>query len=279
MSWVRKGINYLIFGNLFIAVVAVVMAETSYSIFYFPSNALLLLFVFFGTLCSYSLHWFLSGETLVGREREAWTLAHKQFLLGTFFLSAPACLYLFFQLDFRSQLYACGLGLATFLYTAPKIPFQPFVILRKIAIGKTVYLALVWTLTTIFLPLAEWEMEESPEVWLFFLNRLALILPICILFDSKDKESDLQQGLKNIVYSLTWKQTKVVVLFCLLVFFLSAWAFVWEDFEWRSFLQLAGPGLGLALLLPIHQQKPSDYYYYFWLDGLMMGTGLLHWLL
>ena len=274
MESLKKVFHYFLFGNFFIALVATVMAESCYSFFNFPSNPLILLFLFFGTLCSYSLHWFLSGETLVGKEREAWNLSHKNFLLVVFGVSTLASLLLFFLLEPETQALSLVLALATFLYTAPKLPFQPFVFLRRLAFGKTIYLAAVWTITTVLLPLSEWDMLQSPYSWMFVIHRLLLILPICVLFDSKDKESDQQQGIKNIVYSLTWKETQWVIISCIFLYILSSYGLVFDDFNLRLFLQLALPGVGLAILLPLHEKKPSDYYYYLWLDGLMMGSGI-----
>lgn len=277
MDWIKKGLNYFIFGNFFIAVVAVVMTVSSYFTFGLKINIFLLAFVFAGTLCSYSLHWFLSEEPLPGKERENWTLSHKKLLVSSFLLSIPACIFLFLKLENHPRMYASVLGLATFLYTAPKIPFRPFILLRKIAFGKTFYLAFVWTFTTVILPLSEWNLEKSTEVWLFFLYRLSVLLPICVLFDYKDKESDLQQGLSGLVYRLSWKQTIYLIFGCLFVFFLSCIGLTFGNARWIYGFWLALPGIALLLLLPQYEKPAPDYYYYIYLDGLMMGSGLISW--
>ena len=45
-------------------------------------------------------------------------------------------------------LYIGFAALFTFLYSAPIIPLKPFIYLRKIAYGKTIFLALAWTYVT-----------------------------------------------------------------------------------------------------------------------------------
>jgi hypothetical protein len=107
----------------------------------------------------------------------------------------------------------------TFLYSAPKIPFPPFNHLKKIAVGKTIFLSLVWTHTTAILPLVLSNVHWQDQHFLFVINRFFLIYPICILFDYRDREEDKREGIKSMITHFSEKGIKALFYSSLLIFF------------------------------------------------------------
>src|SRR4030095_13985335 len=116
-----------------------------------PPDKNLFGFAFFATICSYSFHWYLTSQSLVDSPRIGWLKKHRIFHLILFFIGlAGSCLFFYFLLPHWYWLAASAI--ITFLYSAPTIP-QPWVrALRKIAIGRPIFLALVWTYVTAMLP-------------------------------------------------------------------------------------------------------------------------------
>lgn len=94
-------------------------------------------------------------------------------------------------------------GFLTFLYSAPKISVRPFSWLRRIAIGKTIYLALVWMYVTVVLPLHLQGSALTDTQILFAVNRFFFIYAICILFDFRDREADRRQNIRSMITTLT----------------------------------------------------------------------------
>src|SRR5215813_8742206 len=108
-------------------------------------------FIFSATICSYSFHWYLTSGSLVESPRIEWLKEHRTFHLMLFFIGSSGSVFFFFLL--LPHWYWLGLSaIITFLYSAPKIPHPWFRSLRKIAIGKTIFLTLVWTYVTAILP-------------------------------------------------------------------------------------------------------------------------------
>ncbi len=92
----------------------------------------------------------------------------------------------------------------TFLYSAPKVPHATFRWLKKIAIGKTIFLAFVWMYVTTLLPflIADASKQGWMEAVLLSIYRFFLVYAICILFDHRDREEDRAEGIRSLITSL-----------------------------------------------------------------------------
>src|ERR1041385_6048063 len=117
-----------------------------------PINNYLLAFVFFSTVCSYNFHWALTPNLIAPSHRLQWDGKHKsyQFLLSIAGLMGAAFCFFFI----KDHWFYIGISaIFTFLYSAPKISFPPFQWLKKVAFGKTIFLAMTWTYVTAVLPI------------------------------------------------------------------------------------------------------------------------------
>jgi hypothetical protein len=112
-----------------------------------PVNAYFAAFVFFSTVCSYNFHWALTPGTIAPSQRLQWDEKHKSYhlLLSIAGLAGAAICFFFIK---EHWFYIGIAAILTFLYSAPKISFPPFQWLKKIAIGKTIFLAMTWTYVT-----------------------------------------------------------------------------------------------------------------------------------
>jgi 4-hydroxybenzoate polyprenyltransferase len=271
---VRKAFDFFLFTSIYIAVCCMVMIYQSFLVFELPPLLSYILFSFFGTLCSYNFHWYLTPSLYGHSKKAAWSYKNKTLHGVLFLLSMLGAIYFGFQLlGYWEWLLATAF--ITFLYSAPKIPLKPFKWLRYIAIGKTIFLAFSWTHITAFLPIELSGVAWDTPHYLFVVNRFFLIYPICILFDLRDKEDDKKEGIRSMVTD--FDQTGVGIVFwgSVLVFFITAAALYGTGLSLPVVLALAAPGAILSFLYQYSQQNLSDYYYYFTLDGLMMLSGVL----
>lgn len=227
-------------------------------------------FVFFGTMCSYNLHWYLTNEAAPAgaSQKQTWHLQYKRVHLS---LAATAlllaCIAAFYLLHHWAWLLVSAFF--TFLYTAPKIPYWPFIKLRQIAYGKTVFLALAWMHITTMLTLLMADVQWQLPHYLFALNRFFLIYAICILFDLRDRENDRKEGIKSMITQMSAPQVSLIYYGVLLVWLVTtAWLFFY--FSAGVIVALAVPGLLLFFIYNWARQQRSDYVYYFMLDGLMV---------
>lgn len=227
-----------------------------------------LFFVFFSTLASYNFHWFLTPESRTELERSAWSHDHKPLHLTLCILGLGGALY--FGLYFLHHFVAIAIAVVlTFLYSAPKIPLPLFARLRRIAIGKTIYLAFAWTYVTTVLPLIFSEKTVTTADILFCTYRYFFIYAICILFDYRDRENDRADGIRSLITYFKEKGINRLFYFSLGLSFLALLGWQWQ-IGWTFDIVLLFAALPvLAEIYPIAKRNFSDYIYYFLLDGLM----------
>ncbi len=267
--------NFFLFSSLYIALCAVVMVFQLQLLF--PQvnvSGIFYLFVFFSTMCSYNFHWWLTHHSATGSERLQWALKYKWLHLVLYFigmLGAAACFFMI-----RQHWIWIGLGaFFTFLYSAPKIPQHFFIGLRRIAVGKTIFLAFVWMYVTTLLPLLVNNNPWQPAFTWLALSRFFLIYAICILFDYRDREDDKADGIRSMI---TWfNERGINNLFALSIALFVGFTLLLYTGNTNGITigLLLLPGAVVTALYRYAKKHFSDYLYYFVLDGLMMLSGVL----
>ncbi|MCW3072958.1 MAG: hypothetical protein JWP69_27 [Flaviaesturariibacter sp.] len=250
------------------------MAYHTFIFFGYPIQLHLLGFIFCGTVCSYNFHWFLTPELASGSVKAAWSYRNRHLHASLFIASFMGAAYFgYFLID--KWYWLLLTAAVTFLYSAPKIPFGPFQQLKKIAIGKTVFLAFAWTHIPFILPLlfstSEWTIPE----YLFVFNRFYLIYAICIVFDHRDREADRKEGIRSMITDLPERGINRLFWGSIIAFAISAIAMLTYGYSWSAVFILLLPGIILGSTYRSSKSRISDYYYYFFLDGLMMLSSLL----
>jgi 4-hydroxybenzoate polyprenyltransferase len=229
-------------------------------------------FIASSTLLSYNLHWYLVNDELRITERIKWTRKHKFLLLLLAIAGAAMSAFYFFRLRHHWVTMIIPVFI-TVIYTAPKIPALDK--LKTLAYGKTFLLAFTWTYVTVIMPLWIYGNEWSSTAILFFLSRFFLIYPICLLFDYRDREEDLQQGLTTLPARISTKTLGILFYTIMTLFIFTTSLLLYKEDLKNEILILLIPGVILALLYPMAKRNFSDYLYYFILDGLMMLSAIL----
>lgn len=275
---ISEGIlQFILFSNTYIALCAVIMCQATARLFKLNLPISFLAFVFAGTLGSYSLHWFLTDSSTDETNRSQWNQTHKQTLLGLFIGTVLVGLWLLVYLQ-SYFLDLLPVVLLTFLYSAPKINWRLFRILRRIAVFKSIYLALIWTYVTAALPLVMANPVQQPSwvlIGTWLINRFLLIYSIALWFDYRDRAIDRQSKWLTIASMLTETQIRWFFYGLTLCFGLTItilyrqWLNVWPV------VCLSAPMALLGLTIRWIATKPSDYGYYLYVDGLLMLSGIL----
>jgi len=233
-------------------------------------------FVFFSTICSYNFHWLIAREH-INDDMHPGIYRHKKFNLIVYILSLfPVGWYIFY---FSGHLHWLLIAaVLTFLYTAPKIPLHPFARLKKIAFGKTLFLSFVWTYVTSVLPFAVEGLPITPEIFIYITCQFFFIFSICILFDYRDKKDDVKEGIRSLVIYLNEKGIDILFIISVL---LAVACFIFlaymEQHKWQIYILLL-PQIIVAWLYKYAKKNFSEYLYYFILDGMMMFSGILIWI-
>jgi len=267
--------DLFLFTSCFIAGCAVMMAYQTNDLLHLHYDSTgYLVFVFFSTLCSYNFHWYLSADTTSENARVRWTQQHKKLHLILTAIGGIGAVFYFFHF-IAHWFWLSGSAVLTFLYSAPKLSFPPFGWLRKIAIGKTVFLAFVWMYVTTFLPIAIDNAHWHIPSLLFCLHRFFLIYAICIIFDYRDRDYDKQAGIRSMITYFNERGINNLFAVSLLAFALSTAYLYFYGFSLLVIALLLLPGAIVLVLYPVSKKNFSDYLYYFVLDGLMMFSALL----
>ncbi len=272
---VKRLFLFIIYSNLFMAACAVAMVDQAYRfLLQSPANVNYLLFVLFSTLCSYSFHWYLTSHSVIPSSRIKWLEKNRYVHLIFFLLGlSGAALFFFYLLPYWHWLLAGAL--ITFLYSAPKLPGPYFKMLRRLALGKTIFLATVWMYVTTILPIIISGKEWDTGYVLFCASRFFQVYAICILFDWRDRADDKAEGVRSLVTFLNEKAIFYLFVFTLLFFGISTCLLYGYDHSVSDIIILLIPGILTAALYKYAKNNFSDMIYYFVLDGLLAFSALI----
>ncbi len=276
MTFTGKLFRFFIYSNLFIACCAVLMVRQTCQLLLHTNPGIpLISFIFFATVCSYSFHWYLTPvEGNISSSRVNWLNQHRRVHLLLLIIGVIGTIIsAFFLLNHWHWLLTAAL--VTFLYSAPKIPHRSFRMLRKIALGKTIFLAFTWTYVTSILPLQIEAKEWSTAFSVFAAHRFFLIYAICILFDYRDREYDKSIGIRSLITWLSERNITILFTFSVILFVIFTIWLAALGQPLHIIIILLLPGLITAALYNYAKKNFSDILYYFILDGLMALSPLL----
>jgi len=237
-------------------------------------NKYFLGFVFFATISSYSFHWYLTSQSLIESPRIEWLKKYRVAHLVFFFIGLTGSAFFFLSL-LPHWYWLSVSAIITFLYSAPKLPHPWFRALRKVAIGKTIFLSLVWTYVTALLPIIISGASFTIPVLLFVISRFFFIYAICIMFDFKDRADDKAAGIRSMVTWFSEKGVDRLFFVSLLISAISTILLFRYNFSVASIVVLLIPAVITAAIYDYAKKNFSDTLYYFIIDGLMMFSALL----
>ena len=277
-SFFKRIFDFFIFTSLFVSCCAIVMVYQTYTlIINKPLNIYFAGFVFFATVCSYNFHWALTPNSIAPSQRLQLEEKHRRnhFLLSIIGLIGAAVFFFYFK---EKWYYILPSAILTFLYSAPKIPHPYFQLLKKVAIGKTIFLSAIWAYVTAALPCLI-EGSFSEKAILFCIGQFFFIYAICILFDFRDREDDKADGIRSMITYFNERGVNILFIISVIVFIILSLLLQPTGIPWLNIFILIVPSLLLVGLYRYSKRNFSDYLYYFVLDGLMMLSGLILWIM
>ncbi|MDQ3551593.1 MAG: UbiA family prenyltransferase [Bacteroidota bacterium] len=271
----KKLLDFFLFSSLFISSCSVIATFFTAHAFSLVLPLTAYIFIFTGTLSSYSFHWFFTKTTpKESSDGTRWSHKHKHIHFLFLVLAGTASVFLLFLLSKHWQ-WLVITALITFLYSAPKLPVALFQYLKKFALAKTAFLALVWTHVTCILPFILAEANIDTTAIVYVICRFFFIYAICILFDERDAEKDKIEGIKSMVTHFNDKGIKILFSASLLFSFIALIILMMIGFGNIYLILLFIPLPLLILYYKNWFKRDSDYHYYLVLDGFIMIPGIL----
>lgn len=268
----KKLADIILFSAVFITACALAMVAQTVDLFQLNNlTPFYFLFTAGGTVISYSLHWYFTDTSIniYNSARYEWTHQHKSLLIPFAIVGLLLSIVSFYFLKNHWVWIAVSVLLAG-LYTAPKVPGQFGLFLQKIAIAKTIYLALAWTYVTAILPLIINKTPFHFTTICFILHRYFFLYALCIMFDYRDRKEDIKQGIRSLITILS--DNNIGLLFYASVTISIITAILYGGFTNASLngLPLCIAPIIAGLLYRKIKKRKNDYLYYFVVDGLML---------
>lgn len=269
MRFFRQLFHFFVYSNIFIALCSVLMLYQTYDLLLHKSPGFsFMAFVFSATVCSYSFHWYLTPDIDLDSSRLRWLKRNRSIHPILFFIGLIGSAWFGFPL-LSHWPWLLLAALITFLYSAPKIPHPWFRALRKVALGKTVFLAFAWMYVTTILPLQVSDTKWTPDFYWFGASRFFLVYAICIVFDYRDREYDRSIGIRSLITWLSSRSIDYLFAGSLLAFVIFTVLLLTNGYSYLTVGILLVPGVILVALYRKAIRNSSDILFYFILDGLM----------
>ena len=165
-----------------------------------------------------------------------------------------------------------------FFYAFPLVPSSAgFINFRQIPFLKIFLITLVWSLTTVILPVINIQHEViTKEVMLIFIKRLIFIFAITLPFDIRDMSYDSAAGIKTIPLWLGIKNTKTLAVILLADFVgILIYQYIFLTVNEKIFVPLFISVLISSCVILSTNEKRSEYFFLFLVDGMLVLQFLL----
>jgi len=270
--------DFLLFSNVFMALCAVAQGLVTFYLIgakpVFTVNWLL----FTSTLGIYNFSILLTKPTEPEKseyKRVRWFFSHYRLMVTFTIVSLLSLIPLFFLISIESRILMVFLSIISFCYSIPifSLGGQKFG-LRNIPGLKQFLITLVWTMSTVLLPIMEAQhfhitTVSMRDMTILIAKRFLFIAALTVPFDIRDLFEDRQSGLKTV--PVMWGE-KNAYLFCqvllagyvVLLFLFRNGGFTADFFALTITAVLAG------WLIFKSKWEKNEYYYFFFIDGVLI---------
>jgi 4-hydroxybenzoate polyprenyltransferase len=274
-------LDAVLFSNLFIATAAAAQVAFTYQLIGAAPNLKVIGLVFCATLALYSFSMLMakpSNPLASPFKRVSWIFSNQSLFITLGLMAAVYGAVLSLSLNTPAQILLILLGLIAISYNLPLYRLgEKRVGLRNLPAIKFFLVALVWTFSVVLLPVLELQNTDiTPsltQIPLLIAQRLLLISAIVIPFDVRDIYQDQIHQLKTIPVVLGEKKA-YRLCFVLLLSTLLFSSFISPLFS-LEFIAISITILISFWLIFKYTGEKNEYYYFFFLDGLL----ILPWLL
>ena len=258
-------IKTMVYGNVFIALCSLAQVLLTYMVFPIPINVennSYVVFIFLSTYLQYNVQrgMMLQQHHLI-TDRSQWISKHKKILLITIGLSLIMLLFLCNTLSYTSIGIMVGAEAISTLYYMK--PFN----LRRFGYIKPFLISLIWVISCVTVPLIENHILTLNSCW-FMLSQFLFIATLCVLFDIKDTDDDYMTGINTYANKFGITFTKKMAIFLIIG---SSFCYVFF-YQTNQYLALTSVIISLITAGSIFfiTDKRHSFYYYLWIDGLLI---------
>ena len=258
-------LNTLVYANVFIAFCALSQVLLTYHLFAIPvnfDNNSYLAFVLLATYLQYNVQrgYYIVNHSSSDSPRSQWVLRYKKVMAYSIFISLVILLFLCNKLSMLSIGIMVGAEIVSTLYY-----LQPFN-LRRHGYIKPFLISAVWVISCSLVPLIENQLLTNHSVW-FLVSQFVFISVLCMLFDIKDNDKDYLSGVNTYANRFGVNITKIICALLIVIGFTCFYLFKSDANSLIASVILRT--LLLATILYTNDTRQA-FYYYLWVDGLLI---------
>lgn len=259
----------LVYANVYIALCAFAQVFLTYLVFDIPYNFDTVSYLAFVPLATYVQYNMQRGYMInyynLNSERAAWLKKNRKLMLYSNFAGLGVLLFLCNSLSWTSIIIMVAAELVSSLYYLP--PFN----LRKYGYLKPFLIGVVWTVSTVVVPLIESHLL-SENAFYFVAAQFLFITELCIVFDIKDAVEDFAGGVFTYANVFGVKFTKILSALMLAGSGICMWFF-------NNDVMFTLASLSTLLVTLLYTLRSSDEKHDFWfylaIDGMLILQPLL----
>ena len=279
MRYLRQSLDFLLFTNIFVALVAVAQTLVFYHLVQVKPSFLVLAFLFAATLFIYNFSILIykpKNHQESSYKRVRWIFRNYKLNVGIT-ITAFICLWpMFFLLAATTKILVVFLAFLSFGYAFPIFSVEGRKIgLRNITGLKLFLIAIVWALSVTFLPYLELNRAQfsnlsNTSVSIITMQRFLFFAAITIPFDVRDIFQDKAFAIKTIPVLFGEKKAYLISQmmlagsFLILLFQFQSSGFTTDFFATAGIILLA------AWLIFKSKWEKNEYYYFLYLDGVLI---------
>lgn len=270
--------DFLLFSNVFMALCAVAQALITFHLIGSRPLYTILALLFTSTIGIYNFSILLTrlkDPEKSGYIRVRWFFAHHRLMVTFTIVALLSLVPLFFLISTESKLLLIFLAIISFSYSLPLFSLgnQKFG-LRNIPGLKQFLITLVWTMSSVLLPILEAQDMHLTNIsmrdtTILIAKRFLLIGALTVPFDIRDLFEDRKLGLKTI--PVIWGEKKAY-LFCqalLAGYIILMFLYKGTGFS-HDFWALSLTAILAGWLIFKSEWEKDEYYYFFYLDGVLI---------
>ncbi|MGN6179468.1 MAG: UbiA family prenyltransferase [Mucilaginibacter sp.] len=270
--------DFLLFSNIFMSLCAVAQGLVTFSLIRSKPVYPVLGILFVSTLAIYNFCILISKPDKPvnsPHRRERWFFSHYRLMVTLTIVSILCMLPLFVLISTESKILLIFLGILSFAYGLPLFALGDKKFgLRNIPGLKQFLITLVWTMSTVLLPLLESQHFHLTSIsmrdtTILIAKRFLFIAALTVPFDIRDLFHDKQSGLKTVPVVFGEKKAYIFCQLLLAGYIVLLFIFRHNGFN-SDFFALSITAILAGWLIFKSTWEKDEYYYFFFLDGILI---------
>jgi len=259
MKWVTRLFDFYLDASIHVALAVFALIKITGSIVNISVNNHLSYYLFFGTIVCYNF-------VKYGVEAKKYFLVTNRYYKNiqiTSFIALALALYHAYFLQWQTWAGILVISFLIGLYAIPVLPQAKN--LRSLGLLKIILVGLVWSGSTVLLPVIEADGNMNWDFWIETIQRFMLVLVLLIPFEIRDLKYD-EPSLRTLPQRIGSMNSKSLgALVAIVLFSLTLLK------DHISAVDLIAKGilcLGLVLSLFLTKREQSKYFASFWVESI-----------